>query len=148
MTLSESLYKLAERAKVAEQKAQKAQKTAAENARTGRAELETAVDDSRASAEAQARKLSESAKTSEDKVSRWWEEQQETWNAHLAKARQGIDEKKAKLDVKMGETRAEDAEADAEFAINFAYGAIEEAEYSVLDAILARAEAEDVRSST
>jgi len=146
--LSESLYRLAERAKLAEQKAEQAQKQAAGDARAARAELEKSVDDAGASAEAQARKLRESAKESPDKVSGWWEEQQEAWNVHLAKARQGIEQKKGKLDAKMAEKRAEDAEADADFAGDFAYGAIEEAEYSVLDAILARAEAEDVRSST
>jgi vacuolar-type H+-ATPase subunit I/STV1 len=145
--LSESLYRLAERAKLAEQKAEQAQKQAAGDARAARAELEKSVDDAGASAEAQARKLRENAKASQDKVSRWWEEQQEAWNEHLDKARQGIEQKKGKLDAKMAAKRAEDAEADADFAVDFAYGAIEEAEYSVLDAILARAEADDIRTT-
>ena len=41
------------------------------------------------------------------------------------------------------ESRAEWAETDAMLAIDYAYAAIEEAEYQTLDAILARREAED-----
>jgi hypothetical protein len=38
---------------------------------------------------------------------------------------------------------ADMAEADADLAIDYAYSAIEEAEYAVLDAILARREADE-----
>jgi hypothetical protein len=39
---------------------------------------------------------------------------------------------------------ADQAESDAAFAVAFAYGAVEEAEYAVLDAILARMDADDL----
>jgi hypothetical protein len=41
----------------------------------------------------------------------------------------------------------EDAEADALFAIDYAYATIEQAEYSVLDAIAARMEADDLAAA-
>ena len=44
--------------------------------------------------------------------------------------------------------RADDAEADALFAIDYAYGTVEEAEYAVLDAISARMAAEDRAMAT
>jgi hypothetical protein len=44
--------------------------------------------------------------------------------------------------------RADDAEADALFAIDYAYATVEEAEYAVLDAISARMEAEDRAMAT
>jgi hypothetical protein len=143
MTLSENLYKLADRAKEAEQRAQQAQQQAAEDVHKAKADLEKTVNDSRVSAEAQGTKLRDSAKASQNKISAWWDQEQETWNAHLGKVRRNIDERKAERDAKKAETRAENAEADAEFAIDYAYAAIGEAEYVVLDAILARAEAED-----
>ena len=40
--------------------------------------------------------------------------------------------------------RADNAEDDAEFAIQYAVAAIDEAEYAVLDASLARKEAEEL----
>ena len=147
MTLSDDLYRLAGRAKEAEQKAEQAQQKAAEDVRAAKIHLEKTVRDARASAEAQGTKLRESAQASQDKLSKWWNEQQEVWNEHLAKLRHDIDSKKAQHDVNRSERRAEDAEVDAEFAIDYAYAAIEEAEYSVLDAILARAEAADARST-
>ena len=39
---------------------------------------------------------------------------------------------------------ADNAEDDAAFAVEFAYGAIEEAEYAVLNAALARMEADEM----
>ncbi len=42
---------------------------------------------------------------------------------------------------------AEKREDDAAFAVQFAYAAIEEAEYAVLDAALARAEADEASAA-
>ena len=63
---------------------------------------------------------------------------QETLNAHIAKVRKNVGEKKTEIDVKRAEKRAENAEDDALFAIDYAYVTIEEAESAVLDAIVAR----------
>ena len=72
------------------------------------------------------------------------DEQQQSWNDHLTKVRKHLDEQKATYDVVTSENRAEQAESDAKFARSSdAYSAIEEAEYAVLDAILARADVSD-----
>ena len=46
------------------------------------------------------------------------------------------------------EMRAEIAEDDAAAAVDFAYAAIEEAEYQVLNAAMLRADAEDAAAAT
>ena len=152
MTLSESLYKLAGRAKEAEQKAERAQHRAAEDFQGARADLEKEINEARVSAETQAKHLRESAKASPDMV--MWDQQQEAWNSHVAKVRNDIEGKKAELegkkfelDVKKAKRHADHAERDAAWAIDYAYAALEEADYSVLRAIVARANAEDLASS-
>ena len=53
---------------------------------------------------------------------------------HVAKLRDDVDTKRAEHDADRAEHRAD----DAMFALEFSYSAIEEAEYGVLDAELAR----------
>jgi hypothetical protein len=55
--------------------------------------------------------------------------------------------REAEIDAKEALRRADAAEEDALFAIDYAYGTIEEAEYAVLDAILARMDADDLAES-
>jgi hypothetical protein len=136
MDASDKLYKLAGRAKQAEQKATEAKRQA-------KADLEVAVAKSRTSAQAQATKLRETARASKGDLSSWWDEQQQAWNTHIERMRRTVDEKKAEHEAMKVERRAEHAEADASFAIDFAFAAIEEAEYAVLDAILARETADE-----
>ena len=136
MTASDNLAKLSERAKQAEEKAAKA-------AGQARADLETTVNESRVSAQAQADKLRANVEASKDEVSAWWNDVQTSWGAHVEKVRASIDAKKEAHDVKQAERRADNAESDALIAIDYAYATLEEAEYAVLDAILARAEADE-----
>jgi hypothetical protein len=70
-----------------------------------------------------------------------------SWNELVTKVRHDVDDKKAAHDAKRAEDRADGSEVDAQFAIEYAFAAIEEAQYAVLNAILARAEAEDARTS-
>ena len=51
---------------------------------------------------------------------------------------------KTAIDLEDAESRAEDATGDAVTAIDYAYGAIEEAEAAVLDAISARKEVDEL----
>ena len=55
-----------------------------------------------------------------------------------------IENRKAEHDLHKAEGRADRAEEDARFAIDFAYSAIVEAEYAALDAALARMEADEL----
>jgi hypothetical protein len=136
MSEPNGLSKLTNRAREAEQRA-------ADAATQARTDLEKSVAASRASAEDQAAKLKETAASSKDKISGWWDEQQQAWNDRVAKVRKHLDEQKTTYDLVTLENQAELAESDAKFAIDYAYSAIEEAEYAVLDAILARADVND-----
>jgi len=139
MTTPQDLSKLTNRAKEAEQRAAGA-------ANQARDDLAKSVAESRANVDAQAAQLKETAAASKDKISGWWDEQQKAWNDRAAKVRKHLDEQKTAYDVVTAENRAELAQADAKFAIDYALSAIEEAEYAVLDAILAQADVKEAAS--
>jgi hypothetical protein len=128
---SRGLDKLAARAKEAREHADAARGKA-------RADLEQDVKTARASAQAQADKLRESAEANKGKISVWWNDVERSWPEHIAKAREDIDRKRAEHSADKAERIAQNAEEDAAFAVDYAYAAIEEAEYAVLDAVLAR----------
>jgi len=135
MALSDQLTKLAARAKEAEDHAAAAKSKA-------RAQLERDVKTARESAKAQADQLRKTAEANKGQISDWWDGVQKSWNDFIARARQNIDEKRAEHDENVANRAADNAEDDAAFAIDYAYGAIEEAEYAVLDATLARMDAD------
>jgi hypothetical protein len=136
MSASDDLKKLSERAKTAEDHAAAAKDQA-------RADLERRVTSARDSANAGAKELQAKTDAAGQQVSDSWADVQRSWGAHVAKARKDVDKRKAEFGASNAEDRAEWAESDAEMAIDYAYSAIEEAEYAVLDAILARREAEE-----
>jgi hypothetical protein len=137
MTASDQLYKLAARTKELEARAAAMHDKA-------KGDLEQDVKRARESAQAQADSLRKSAEASQGKISAWWDSVQRSWNDHLTGVRKDIDEKRASHDLKMAQRTADGAEADAEFAVDYALAAIEEAEYAVLDATLARMEADEL----
>jgi hypothetical protein len=105
------LAKLLVRAKEAETRAAAARNKA-------RADLEQDVSSARATAQAGAAKLSETADIGKGRISVWWRDVQRTWNEHLATVRENIDAKRAEHDLDRAEKRAENAEDDALFAID------------------------------
>jgi hypothetical protein len=134
MPLSDDLHKLADRAEEAENHAAAAKDKAT-------AEIQQDRDNSREVARQQAEQLREAADSGQGKISAWWNDVQRDWNRHVAKVQESIESKKAEIDLDMAQKEADNAEADAAFAIDFAYSAIGEAEYAVLEATLARKEA-------
>ena len=88
-------------------------------------------------------KSSELAEENKGRISDRWLEMQEAWNQAIAKVREDIEGRKAEHDLHHAQRTAERAEDDARFAIDFAYSAIVEAEYAVLDASLERMEADE-----
>jgi len=78
----------------------------------------------------------------QDEVSHRWGEVQNNWKSHIDAVRQNADEAKADLDAKVLVRRADRAEDDAAAAVEFVYAAFEEAEYQVLNAALARMDAD------
>ena len=141
MGASQKLAKLSERAKEAEDHASAARNQA-------KADVEKSADEARARAEAHAEELQRSATATGAHISASWNDMQKSWGNHMAQVRQSIDDKKDLRDARRAEARADDAEADALFAIDYAYATVEEAEYAVLDAISARMEAEDRAMAT
>jgi hypothetical protein len=140
MAVSDQLTLLSTRAKELEDRAAAAKGKA-------RADLEHDVDMARDSAQAQGETLRQTAAAAKGQVSAWWDGVQRSWNEHLAAVRENVDEKKAAHDLKSVERTADQAEDDAAFAIDYAYAAIEEAEYAVLDATLARMDADDLANA-
>jgi hypothetical protein len=141
MALSDELTKLAARAKEAEDH------TAAARGKA-KAELEQEVKQARESASTRADKLRESADAHQGRISAWWRDVQRSWSKHVAAITDDIAERRAEHDLDSATRRADNAEEDALFAINYAYAAIEEAEYAVLDAALARMEADEKAATT
>ena len=105
-------------------------------------ELQSKVDEARKTADKQSAELHAKAEAASDSASSGWKQIQDDWNAHVARVRQRIDQKKAELDRNEAELDAEYAESDAADAIDFAAASIEEAQYAVLDAMAARADAD------
>jgi hypothetical protein len=137
MNLSDQLSDLAARAKQVEDRA------AAANAKA-KADLEADVKEAQDSAQARADALHHRAQDRKGKISAWWDKTQMSWHDHLAAVRKGADERKAAHDLKSTQRAAERADEDAAFAIDYAYAAIEEAQYAVLDAELAHREVDEL----
>jgi hypothetical protein len=140
MAAADQLTKLAARAKAAQDRAAAAQGK-------HQADLTQDVATARASAQAQAEKLRQTADANKGKLSVWWHDVQRSWNEHVAKIREDVDAKRAEHDVDRAQRYAENAEDDATFAVEYAYAAIEEAEYAVLDAALARKKADELAAA-
>jgi hypothetical protein len=138
--LADELTKLAARAQEAETRATSARDKA-------KADLEQEVDSARASASARSDELRATAEERKGSISAWWTDVQKSWDDHVADARGHVQAKKEQHDVRVAERRAETAQADAEFAIDFAYSAVVEAEYAVLDSALARKEADELAAT-
>ena len=139
-TASELLTALAQKAKEAEDSAAaaRAKNRAALEAR--RDAIETCMDESEAKLEAEA----QHAKSKMGQMN-------STLHSHLAEKRAAVkadlDAQKASRDAKRATRRADNAESDAVLAVGFALDAIETVEYEVIDAVLARAEADALVSA-
>ena len=140
MSASEQLDRLADRAKQSEEHIEHAK-------HEGRAELKARVQQARESSEKRAAELKSGASGAKAKASMWWTDVQDDWNRHIDKIRKDVDSRKEEHDIKRAEHHAERTENDAETAVAFAYAAFEEAEYAVLDAILAREEADELAAA-
>jgi hypothetical protein len=137
MALSDQLSQLAARAKQLEDRAAASRQKAKDD-------LEQDVKSARDSAQAHAESLRTSAEARQGQISAWWDNLQRSWNENIDSIRRAVDDGKAEHDVKAGQRKADQADDDATFAIDYAYATVEEAEYAVLDAELAHKEAEDL----
>jgi hypothetical protein len=137
MALSDQLSQLAARAKQLEDHA------AASRQKT-KDDLEQDVKSARDSAQAKAESLRKGAEARKGQISAWWDNLQRSWNENIASIRTAVDDRKAEHDVNAAQRKADQSDDDAAFAIDYAYAAIEEAEYAVLDAELAHMEVDDL----
>ena len=140
MALSDQLSQLSARTKEFEDRARAAKSKA-------KADLEQEVESAREAAQAQGDVLRKSAEDHKGKISSWWDSVGRSWNDHLDAVRKDVDDKRAAHDLKTAQKRADNAEDDAAFAVDYAYAAVEEAEYAVLDATLARMEADEMAAT-
>jgi hypothetical protein len=125
------------------EKARDAQRTVEASLSEDRQKLSATVADAKDKAEQGAQRLKATGEEAKAHVTGAWNQVQTSWQEHVASARKKIEERKEERDLKRVQKAADDAEEYAADAIAFAIVAIEEAEYATLEAVLARADAND-----
>lgn len=140
MSLSDALSTMSAQAKEAEDEFRAAQSAQ-------RAKVEEQITRARTSAGQSRDALRSRSGEAKTEVSSWWRDLQQQWEAQVQKIRANVMEKREEVDGRFAAKRADIAEADAEFAIAIAKSAIEEAEYAALEAVLARAKANELAST-
>jgi len=148
MSVSDQLDKASTQMKGLSERASEAEANANALKAKNKAALEQHVNDAEAAAKKTSDDLKASAKETQDETTQWWGHVQDNWKAHVAKVHKDVEEAKANMQADRLEKRAERAEANAEAAVEFAYAAIEEAEYQLLNAALARLDADEAASAT
>jgi hypothetical protein len=133
--LSEQLSELSVRAKSAEDAAAAARETAEDKAAALR-------DQARAAASAATEKINDEVKSVKDRSGRNWRAVQAKVAADIESLKDAVAVRKREIDAKRAGAKAETLEWEASFAIDYAVASIEQAKYAVLDAIVARVEAE------
>jgi hypothetical protein len=135
--LSEQLSDLAARAKQAEDTAAAARDKNMAALQARGEKLQAALDASRRQAE-------QDVKAADKEVESWWAETRAKINARFDDLRAANAAKRAELDLRMAQNRADDLELDAADAIDFATYTLDQAEYAVVDAVTARAQADEL----
>ena len=133
MALSDQLTKLATQAKSLEDSAGQLHAQNQAKVQSRLADLRVSLDDAEVQLEAEGRE-----------VSAGWAELQKSVKDGFASVKQDADARRTARKVKRADHAADNAELDAEDAIDFAVYALQEAEYYVLTAAQARAEATEV----
>jgi hypothetical protein len=135
--LSDQLTDLAARAKSTEDVLSAAQER-------NRARLESQRDELKASIAAGNAEAQQRAAADEAKTQQWWNDIRSSVDAQFATMRAEADERRTEKGIKKAERHAEQAEQDAADAIDWALYFLDQAEYSAIDAVLARADADDL----
>jgi len=148
MSISEQLDKASAQLKRLSERASAAEANANALKAKNKAALEQQVDAAQAAAKQASDDLKASAKETQDEITQWWGQVQDNWKSHIAKVRKNADQAKANMKADRAEIRAEQAEANAAAAVDFAYAALDEAEYQVLNAAMARIDAEEAKAAT
>jgi hypothetical protein len=89
-------------------------------------------------------RMNADAAVAQNKTQTWWNDTRQSIDARVGELRAERDDHRAAHDLKKAQRRAEDAEGDAAYAVDFALQMLDEAEYAVSDAILARIDADEL----
>ncbi|MFJ6894135.1 hypothetical protein [Streptomyces hokutonensis] len=135
--LSDQLSNLAERTK-------KVEDTATAARAKNRAQLETMKTSLKESLDAVETKTDDAKARAQGRLS----DVRDSLEKHFADRRAASAEHKAERDLKKAERRADDAEQDAADAIALVVYVLDQAEYAVVDAVLARADADDLAAQS
>ena len=138
--LSEQLAELSIRAKHAEDALAAAKKEAQD-------QVEARKEKARAAAMATAEKVNQSIQSAKDTATRNWSAVRTKIAADINALKADVAHKKHDVDVKLAENYADQLESEASFAIGYAVASIEQAEWSVLDAVVARVKAQKVKAA-
>jgi len=84
------------------------------------------------------------ASKARNKVSTWWADTRASVDGRFAARRAQANERHLEHDLKKAQHQADEAEADAADAVAFALYVLDEAEQAVIDAVIARAAADDL----
>jgi hypothetical protein len=135
--LSAQLTDLAARSKKTEDVVAAAKEKNRARLESQRDQLKTSIADRNARAKAR-------AASTEAKSQQWWTDTRSSVDARFATMRAEADERRTEKDIKKAEHHAEQAEQDAVDAIDWAIYILDQAEYAVIDAVIARADADDL----
>ena len=138
--LSEQLQDLSQRAK-------KIENSATALREKNQAELERRRNQLESDMKSTGQKIETSVAAAKENVRSGWADIKNRIDKQLAGARTKIEERKAERDLNRAERRAQAAEDDAADAIALAVYVLDQAEYAVVDAALARASADDLRAA-
>jgi hypothetical protein len=146
--LSQQLNELSDRAKKAQDAVAAVRDKNRAMLESQRAELAKAIDAGKVKAAERAEAAKGQAEAARDKVQAPWIELRQAAERRFAEMRSDADARRKEHDIKKAERRADDAEQNAAYAIDLATYYFEEAEYAVIDATLARADADDLAQRT
>ncbi|MCU1657423.1 MAG: hypothetical protein JWO57_2079 [Pseudonocardiales bacterium] len=138
--LSDQLTDLAARSKKTEDVVAAAREKNRARLESQRDKLKTSIADGNA-------KAKERASSAEASTHEWWNDTRSSVDARFATMRAEADERRTEKDIKKAEHHADQSEQDAADAIDWALYVLDQAEYAVIDAVMARADADDLALS-
>jgi DNA helicase IV len=128
--LSEQLGKLADRAKKTEDTASEAREHNREKLEMQRTDLKNAIAERNAKAEER------------------WNDTRSSMDQWFASKRAAVEERRTERDIKKAQHNADVAEQDAADAIDIALYVLDQAEFAVIDAVIARTDADELASTS
>lgn len=127
--------------------ARNAEDAVAAESNEAREKIEARREQSRAAVSVAVEKVNEDIQSAGDTVSRHWDNLKAKIAADNAAIKADVAEWKHGREIKRTERYAQELEQEASFAIDYAIVAVEQAKLAVLDALIGRVGAEEVRAS-